>query len=73
MKATQKSPQATKQPGGVSTTQSRSFERQLEAARRASYVKKMLFGKYLGIFFPPVKRKQYFSVVLYTLNSVVLS
>ncbi|KAG6410728.1 hypothetical protein SASPL_128795 [Salvia splendens] len=59
LKDTQKSPQATKQPGGMSTTQSRSFERQLEAARRASYVKKLLFDGAPTTLVSLIGQKQY--------------
>ncbi|XP_047942591.1 uncharacterized protein LOC125189349 [Salvia hispanica] len=59
LKATQKSPQATKQPGGMRTTQSRSFERQLEAARRASYVKKMLLNGAPTTLVSLIGQKQY--------------
>ncbi|KAG6413346.1 hypothetical protein SASPL_126055 [Salvia splendens] len=59
LKATKKSPQATKQPGGMRTTQSRSFERQLEAARRASYMKKMLLDGAPTTFVSLIGQKQY--------------
>ncbi|XP_057787496.1 uncharacterized protein LOC131004760 [Salvia miltiorrhiza] len=59
MEATQGSQQTTKQPGGMRATQSGSFEQQLEAARRASYVKKMLFNGAPTTLVSLIGHKQY--------------
>lgn len=69
LETTQKSQQATKQAGGMRATQSGSFEQQLEAARRASFVKKTLLSKYLGYFL--YFFETCFSIVLYATNAVV--
>ncbi|KAL7156741.1 hypothetical protein ABFS83_02G029300 [Erythranthe nasuta] len=53
------SPQTTKQPGGVRTAQAGSFEQQLEAARRASYVKKMIFNGAPTTLVSLIGHKQY--------------
>ncbi|KAH6791599.1 phox domain-containing protein [Perilla frutescens var. hirtella] len=57
--ATQGSQPTTRQPGGMRATQSGSFEQQLEAARRASDVKKMLFNGAPTTLVSLIGQKQY--------------
>lgn len=61
------------EPGGMRATQPGSFEQQLEAARRANDVKKMLLSKYIGINSPYFKRHNHIFLhdVLYTKDFAV--
>ncbi|KAG6421505.1 hypothetical protein SASPL_118059 [Salvia splendens] len=59
LETTQKSQQTTKQAGGMRATQSGSFEQHLEAARRASFVKKTLFNGAPTTLVSLIGHKQY--------------
>ncbi|XP_042060820.1 uncharacterized protein LOC121805099 isoform X2 [Salvia splendens] len=59
LETTQKSQQTTKQAGGMRATQSGSFEQQLEAARRASFVKNTLFNGAPTTLVSLIGHKQY--------------